>query len=227
MRKIVKSIPNAITSMNLLSGVLGVMAALKGHIDTAFILMLCASVFDFCDGLAARLLHAYSDLGKQLDSLSDMVSFGVLPAVMLFAMADASCPCPIKYITLLFAVFAALRLAKFNIDERQHDSFIGLPSPAAAIIAGSLCASLSFTQAWVYPLAAIILGALMVSEIPMFALKLGSGGAKADRKTAIKRTAFLAAAILSVILTIILPLPWPAIFLISFSSYIILNLLIR
>ena len=83
MVSIRKNIPNTITSMNLLCGVLGILSCLKGDVPTAFYLMLAASVFDFCDGLAARVLHAYSPMGKELDSLSDMVSFGVLPSVML------------------------------------------------------------------------------------------------------------------------------------------------
>ena len=97
--------------MNLLSGILGVIFALQGNIQTAFILMLAAACFDFCDGLAARLLGAYSEVGKELDSLSDLVSFGVLPAIMLYC-ATGSCGW-ICYIPLIIAVFSALRLAKF------------------------------------------------------------------------------------------------------------------
>ena len=136
--RIVKHIPNTITSTNLLCGVLGVICTLKGSLDTAFILMLAAAVCDFCDGLAARLLKAYSELGKQLDSLADMVSFGVLPSLMMYSlMVQAQGDSWICYVPLLIAVFSALRLAKFNIDERQSDSFIGLATPACAIICGS------------------------------------------------------------------------------------------
>ena len=130
-----------ITSLGLACGVVGVVFALEGRIWLAFPLMLAASVFDFCDGLAARALDAYSDLGKELDSLSDMVSFGVLPAVMLYNLmktctfsSSAWCLVP-----LLLAVFSGLRLAKFNVDPRQHRSFVGLPTPVAALLCGSLC----------------------------------------------------------------------------------------
>ena len=85
-----KHIPNTITLMNLLCGVIGVMAAIVGRTDLAFLLMLAAALFDFCDGLAARLLGAYSPVGKELDSLADMVSFGVLPSVMLFYSSGAN-----------------------------------------------------------------------------------------------------------------------------------------
>ena len=125
--------------MNLLAGTLGVIFTLDGRIDIAFPLMLAAAGFDFCDGFAARLLNAYSNIGKELDSLADMVSFGVLPAIMLYKIM---CICGTWhiaiYIPLILAAFSALRLAKFNLDERQHGSFIGLPTPAAAMICGSL-----------------------------------------------------------------------------------------
>ena len=134
-------IPNTITSMNLLCGVLGVIAALEARFDWAFYLMLFGAVCDFCDGLTARLLKAYSPLGKELDSLADLVTFGVLPSLMLHEMMRVctfgnSIWC---YVPLLIAVFSGLRLAKFNIDERQHSSFLGLPTPACAMICGSLC----------------------------------------------------------------------------------------
>ena len=135
---IVKHIPNTITSMNLLCGVLGVICTFKGSYDTAFIWMLAAAACDFCDGLSARLLKAYSDLGKELDSLADMVSFGVLPALMMNRiMSDFHGDSIITFIPLIIAVFSALRLAKFNIDERQSDNFIGLATPACAMICGS------------------------------------------------------------------------------------------
>ena len=133
--RIVKHIPNTITCLNLLSGVMGIIVLFGGRPDQAFFLMLAAAVFDFCDGLAARALGAYSELGKELDSLADMVSFGVLPAMMLFV--GTSHPY-LRFVTLLLVAFSALRLAKFNLDERQHASFLGLPTPASAMICGSL-----------------------------------------------------------------------------------------
>ena len=152
MVSIRKNIPNTITSMNLLCGVLGILSCLKGDVPTAFYLMLAASVFDFCDGLAARVLHAYSPMGKELDSLSDMVSFGVLPSVMLVCFAEHSflggldlafnvSPFIHWLVVLspvLVAVFSGLRLAKFNTDERQSENFIGLATPAGAIFLAAL-----------------------------------------------------------------------------------------
>lgn len=136
-----KHIPNAITSMNLLSGVLGVIAALEGHVETGFLLMLAAGGFDFLDGFAARLLRVTSEIGKELDSLSDLLSFGVLPAVMMYevmAMGGIGWP---RFLVLVLPVFSGLRLAKFNTDSRQSSSFIGLPTPAAALLSGSLALS--------------------------------------------------------------------------------------
>ena len=135
-----KAIPDIITSLNLLCGVLGVMFTFNGRPDIAFCMMLAAAVFDFLDGLAARALDAYSDIGKELDSLCDVVSFGVLPALMLYrTMVDLTGAGVFCCLPLILAVFSALRLAKFNIDERQHGSFLGLPTPASAMICGALC----------------------------------------------------------------------------------------
>ena len=144
-------------------------------------MMLAAGVFDFCDGFAARALKVSSPIGRELDSLSDVVSFGVLPSVMLFVTMGSG---PFRWLTLLLAVFSALRLAKFNVDERQHGGFLGLPTPSAAILCGSiasyaLCrpaswlAGLCATQ-WFLPLLAAALCALLVSEIPFIAFKSGS-----------------------------------------------------
>lgn len=143
-----KNLPNAITILNLLSGAVGIVAALNGFWHFAFWLMIAAAVFDFLDGMAARLLHATSPLGKQLDSLADLVSFGVLPAVILYRMFYASINLPrdeilpaflplLPFVALLVVASSALRLAKFNIDTRQAEYFIGLPTPANALfIAG-------------------------------------------------------------------------------------------
>ena len=137
---LIKHIPNTITSMNALAGTIGVVFALQGRPDYAFICMLAAAVFDFCDGLAARLLNAYSPMGKELDSLADMVSFGVLPSVMLIGtMQLKGVDSWTEVIPVFLAVMSALRLAKFNIDERQDTDFIGVATPTAAIICGSLC----------------------------------------------------------------------------------------
>ena len=168
--RIVKHIPNTITCLNLLSGVMGIIVLFGGRPDQAFFLMLAAAVFDFCDGLAARALGAYSELGKELDSLADMVSFGVLPAMMLFV--GSSHPY-LRFVTLLLVAFSALRLAKFNLDERQHASFLGLPTPASAMICGSLVcysfvspeswAAWLCSQVWFLPALSLAICALLVS----------------------------------------------------------------
>ena len=227
-------IPNTITSMNLLCGVLGVIASFNSRPDLAFILMLAAAVFDFFDGMAARALGEYSELGKELDSLSDDVSFGVLPAVMLHnAMRSLGCTGLWIYIPVIVAVFAAFRLAKFNIDPRQSDSFIGLPSPSAAIICGSLCsfiysAPTSMVAAvcahcWVIPLFSIIISYLLVCELPMFAMKFGKGH-KASKATCIKRVAFMSVSVIIAVAVLISGLAWPLVFFLAFASYIIINL---
>ena len=127
--------------MNLFSGCMAVVSAfhfnetigaMQGY-EWAFLFIGLATVFDFCDGLSARLLHAYSALGKELDSLSDLVSFGVAPAALVFNLIQSQTGSWVAFLAFLIAVFGALRLAKFNIDDRQTTSFIGLPIPANAI----------------------------------------------------------------------------------------------
>lgn len=229
-----KHIPNALTSINLLCGLMGVLASFNGRPDAAFIFMLAASAFDFCDGLSARALGSYSEIGKELDSLADEVSFGVLPAVMLHnAMLDLGCGRWWSYIPLVLAVLSAIRLAKFNIDPRQHDSFVGLATPASAMICGSLC---SFVYSspdsllahwssidWVMPLVALVLSFLLVSEIPMFAMKFGKGK-KADAATRRKRIAFFVCAAVFTLVAISAGVHWPVVVMLSFVAYIVINL---
>ena len=232
---IVRHIPNTITSCNLLCGVLGVIASFRGRPDIAFSLMLAASVFDFCDGLAARALKAYSDIGKELDSLSDMVSFGVLPSVMMCNHLYASYGNSfVSFIPVVLAVFSGLRLAKFNVDERQHSSFVGLATPAAALICASLC-DFAFSQPdsfiglatngrFFLPILSVVLSALLVSEIPMFAMKMGTGVAT-PRAVRVERWAFLAAALLSLAVTLIFGLYWSLVILATFVAYVCINII--
>ena len=130
-------IPNTITSCNLLCGSIAVFLATQGAFVWAFVFILAGAFFDFFDGLSARLLKAPSPIGVELDSLADDITFGLAPAMMLFCWLK-----PIlgwwAGIALLMAAFSALRLAKFNVDERQHDSFIGLATPANAIFWGGI-----------------------------------------------------------------------------------------
>lgn len=127
--KIRQSIPNAVTCLNVTSGCIAVALAFAGDYIGASIAICAAAVFDFLDGAVARLLDAYSPMGKELDSLSDLVSFGVAPAAMVYTML----PAPVSYFAIAIPVCGALRLAKFNIDTRQVNGFIGLPIPANAL----------------------------------------------------------------------------------------------
>ncbi|HEX7411488.1 MAG TPA: CDP-alcohol phosphatidyltransferase family protein, partial [Bacteroidales bacterium] len=140
-------IPNFVTSLNLFSGCVGVAASFSGHTTAAVILMGAAALFDFADGLMARALHVKSAIGKELDSLADVVSFGLLPGAIMYQLMlistnlpgkEAGWMNPYPYLAFLITVFSALRLAKFNIDTRQSDSFIGLPTPANALFIASL-----------------------------------------------------------------------------------------
>ncbi len=228
-----KHIPNALTSLNLFCGLLGVLASFNGRPDAAFLFMIAASAFDFCDGFTARAFGSFSNIGKELDSLADGVSFGVLPAVMLRnTMTDLGCGGLWCYIPLVLAIFSALRLAKFNVDPRQHDSFIGLATPASAMICGSLCSFIYSSPAsllaqwcshdWVMPLLSIVLSVLMVSEIPMFAMKLNKGK-KADPATVRKRIAFFACAAVFTLVAISAGVHWPVVVMLSFLAYIVIN----
>ncbi len=226
-----KYIPNSITSMNALAGTIGVVFALQGRPDYAFICMLAAAVFDFCDGLAARLLGAYSPMGKELDSLADMVSFGVLPAVTLIGtMQLKGVDSWTEVIPVFLAVMSALRLAKFNVDERQTTDFIGVATPTAAMICGSLCYfSLHSTaldslvgSPWFLPAVAVVLGLLLVSEIPMFGMKVAKGHKLMDAK----RIVFLCLAVAAVLFVIFAGCNWSLAVLLIFTLYILENLVL-
>ncbi|MBQ9310441.1 MAG: CDP-diacylglycerol--serine O-phosphatidyltransferase [Bacteroidales bacterium] len=219
-----KHIPNAITSLNLVCGVIGIILTLHYHNPClAFIFMLAAVVFDFCDGLAARMLGAYSELGKELDSLSDLVSFGVLPSVMMFYSCNGHF---LAWACLLLAAFSALRLAKFNLDDRQHESFIGLPTPSAALLCGSFCSIISKLSvpcpAWLILAVVLVLCYLLVCELPMFSFKFGKG-IEADTITRMKRHAFLSISAIIVIIVAVLALPWEAIITGVLLVYILEN----
>ena len=224
-----KHIPNTVTSMNLLSGILGVIFTLEGHLEWALPMMILAAVFDFCDGLAARLLGAYSPIGADLDSLADVVSFGVLPALMLYKVLPTEAPVILRYIPLFVAVMSAVRLAKFNVDERQTLDFIGLPTPSCAMVCGSLAYWLhsqggvpAGTAVWLVDGIAVILGLLLVSEVPMFGMKIKKGHQLLDTK----RIAFLILARACVLAVILLRQNWSLAVLAVFSVYIVENLIV-
>lgn len=219
--------------MNLLCGALGVIFALDGWLDMAFYLMLAGALFDFCDGLAARMLKAYSPMGKELDSLADLITFGLLPSIMLYKCMELHHPGEwFCYLPLVIVVFSALRLAKFNTDDRQADNFLGLATPACAMICGSFVtiAHLDinnivgvFTQStWMIPVSCAILAILLVSEIPMFSMKFHK-----DDETNIKltRTAFLAVSAMAFAVTILVGNHFSHAILFIFIAYILMNLL--
>lgn len=148
MNAIVRNIPNSVTCMNLIAGCLAIYCATKGADalwglkgwEWAAIFIGIGAVADFLDGFCARLLKAYSDLGKELDSLCDLVSFGVAPALMLiYLLPSCGMPQLMAMFTILIPVAAAVRLARFNIDTRQASCFIGLPVPANAIFWIGFC----------------------------------------------------------------------------------------
>ena len=224
-----KHIPNTITSMNLLSGIMGVIFALEGHLEWALPMMVLAAVFDFCDGLAARLLGAYSPIGGELDSLADLVSFGVLPSLMLYKVMPADAPVVVRFLPLFVAVMSAVRLAKFNVDDRQTLDFLGLPTPSCAMVCGSLAYFLqagggvpSGAGPWLVAAVAVILGLLLVSEIPMFGMKIKKGHKLLDTK----RIAFLVLAAAGVLAVVLLKQTWSLAVLAVFSVYIIENLVV-
>ena len=217
MKGLTRHIPNTLTCISLLFGFYAAILGASGHYLGAMTAILLAAIFDFADGLAARLLNAYSQTGKELDSLADIISFGVAPGMMLFSFLDKLLlslawhdTCYGKMFLLasfVIPVFSGLRLAKFNTDERQKISFLGLPVPAHAILWSSLitvlaadaCASYCLFPQCAERLAAIppltmlvslsviviATSLLLVSELPMFSLKITSFTWKANKLPAL------------------------------------------
>ena len=177
-----KHIPNTITCCNLISGCIATYLAFMGNFQTALLFIIIGAVFDFFDGMVARLLHVSSPIGKELDSLADCITFGFAPSAILFqymSQFDARSP----LLAFVMAAFSALRLAKFNLDERQTMGFIGLPTPANALFWGALIVGAGQSTPYLYPvvLVGIFLSCyLLVSEIPMFALKFKTWGWKGN-----------------------------------------------
>lgn len=181
------TLPNLLTLLNLLCGAFATVAALSyGNLTLSFGLIVLAAVFDFLDGFAARLLHQSSPIGLQLDSLADDITFGLAPSAVLFVLYGRMAPhiLPeaewIAFVVFVFAAFAALRLARFNIDDTQRDEFLGLPSPAAALFCASLGwitehygAALSRESVLIVALGMAV---LMIAGVRMFALKFHGFG---------------------------------------------------
>lgn len=183
-----KEIPNLLTLGNLLAGSIGLWFVMQGDLVSASYCMFISLICDFFDGFLARALQAYSDLGKELDSLADMVSFGVLPAFILFSLVEQSCgsQCSVgifgfykPFLVFALVLMSAYRLAKFNIDTRQSDQFIGVPTPANGLFIASLpliihfqpeytAYILSFKGLLIY---SVVMSYLLVCELPLLAFK--------------------------------------------------------
>lgn len=193
-----RHIPNFITLLNLLSGSIAVIFAVKGNLILAAIFVAAGIFFDFFDGLAARLLDVKSEVGLQLDSLADVVTSGVVPGIVMFQLLSKALPKqgieqewsssvfsaninPVALIGLIIILGSAFRLAKFNVDERQTDSFIGLPTPANALLILSLPLILTYQpgpivsdiilNSWFLIGLSIVSCILLNAELPLFALK--------------------------------------------------------
>ncbi len=194
VKPIVKHFPNAITLFNLISGCLSIVASFEGRLELAGVFILLAALFDFLDGFTARLIGAYTLLGKELDSLSDVVSFGVAPSMIFFQLLKMSMGLEsglgltsghvVLAIPFIMAAFSALRLGIFNLDERQTSSFIGLPTPANAIFTVGLVIGVNsqwgdvfkyiVSSPWVIIGMVTVQSFLLVCELPMFSLKIKS-----------------------------------------------------
>ena len=227
-----KHIPNFITTLNIVSGCLAVFfgfkAIMTGDFHLPLYFILAAALFDFLDGMTARLLHAYSDVGKQLDSLADMLSFGLAPGALVVAIIGRTAmdvPDWLPFTGFIIPVFSALRLAKFNVDERQTTGFLGLPTPANALFFAGLAYSYSDFFAgqpyWLIAIAALF-SALLVIEIPMFSLKFKNLKFKGNEI----RYIFLLSALLLVILLTYNALPYIILLyiVISVLTYIIIKI---
>lgn len=185
-----KHIPNTLTCCNLICGCIATGYAFNSNYDLALYFIIAGAVFDFFDGFVARLLHVSSPIGKELDSLADDITFGFAPATIVYSLLCEYLPYDywwMAYGAFLIAAFSALRLAKFNLDERQALGFIGLPTPANALFWGALAitldanANLIPADYYLHTAAALAVGVLfsswlLVSEVPMFALKFKQYG---------------------------------------------------
>ena len=183
-----KHIPNTITCCNLISGCTATYFAFLGDFRLALLFIMIGAVFDFFDGMVARLLHVSSPIGKELDSLADDITFGFAPSAIIFSYIATFHIHVIfePFLAFVMAAFSALRLAKFNLDERQALGFIGLPTPANALFWGSLIVGLQQYDVnfeglnWVIILGSFISCYLLIAEIPMFALKFKHWGWKGN-----------------------------------------------
>lgn len=220
-----KHIPNFITLLNLLCGAISLTLIAQGDYLTAILFGAASQVFDFLDGMAARVLKAYSAIGKQLDSLADVISFGLVPSFMIYRLlTDAGAQGIASYLAFLLLLAAAWRLAVFNIDEGQTRTFRGLPTPAAAIMAmwvpllsysgNTIISDLAASTPFLLTLS-VALSYLMVSEIKLFSLKISSFSFRGN----IHRYLLL------FLLLALLILHWPLAGILVIPLYILLSLI--
>lgn len=205
-----RHIPNFLTSCNLFCGCIGIHLAFEGELVIAAGFALIGALFDFSDGFAARMLKVSSPMGKELDSLADMVSFGILPASVMFMMIKNTNPQfeLLPYAGFIIAVFSGLRLAAFNIDTRQSDSFIGLPTPANALFILSLpviseqydYVASWLSNPWLLLGISLLMSVLLVAELPLFALKFKSFSFPENK---VRYTFLLVAGLLLVLLQVL------------------------
>lgn len=205
----------------MVCGCLGIIYCFQGDFKLAVYLIWIAMLFDFLDGFAARLLKVSSPIGKELDSLADMVTFGVLPAILILQLIEQHETGPIKYIALLIAVFSALRLAKFNVDDKQQSVFIGLPTPANALFLSSLIFVFerfpAFNQLYFLVGVAVIFSFLLVAPLELFALKFKNYAWKGNEV----RFVFLLLSLISIVFLQFLALP------LIILGYILLSFVIK
>jgi len=188
-----KHVPNIFTCLNLFFGCIAVVMIFRNRLETASFLVIGAVIFDFFDGLTARMLKAHSPIGKELDSLADVISFGLVPGAIMYSLFKESNPSLIyanenflrffQFFPFIVTVFSALRLAKFNVDVRQAESFIGLPTPANTMVIIAFPLILQHDQfhltglilnPYFLVITSIVLSYLLIAEIPLFALKFKS-----------------------------------------------------
>lgn len=204
------TLPNILTLCNLLCGAAAAVSALRfGNLQWPLLFIVMAAVFDFLDGFAARLFKSYSPLGKELDSLADCVSFGFAPSAILLNIYEASGGVvPWGYLVFVLAAFSALRLAKFNIDENQSTQFIGMPTPAAALMVASsgylVGTGMYAVNPWFAVLLAFVLSYLLVCKVPMFALKFKHYGFRGNEV----RYLFAGCAVVALVIWQILAIPF-------------------
>ena len=219
-----KHIPNTLTLCNLLSGCTGVVFAVRGNFSAVLICLMLSEIFDFFDGFSARALGAYSEIGKELDSLADLISFGLCPSVCLFSWYSIAHPeIPLlRWIPFLLTAASALRLAKFNLDTRQTTSFLGLATSGCALLLIPLAVYSFYTDGflhilmgtvWFIPVLTVVFSFLLVCEFPMFSLKKMTGLLKA----------FIIGSIVLVIACLIREIRGPWYVTVSLSIFLILT----